>query len=212
MHYQRISSEHYWKHQFTIYGRVKDTFGEDFLQSIQITGKVADVGCSQGITTIEMANLFPNSDIFGFDINREILDMARNSQGYHTKKMITNGEINSEKVNSINSRLLFFVEDGYDLNWPDKFQGMFYMNNLMSQLINHGEIPNLEGVLKGIDYHLETDGFLFFSGIEHHVTYKKDNNGKYEMIRRDDCRDRKCDKFTIAQMTKLLENIGETRE
>ena len=40
-------------------------------------GKVADVGCGHGISTILMAQAFPNSQVFGFDLHADSIERAR---------------------------------------------------------------------------------------------------------------------------------------
>jgi SAM-dependent methyltransferase len=41
--------------------------------SKKITGDVLDVGCSVGITTVEMAQIFSNSNVYGVDNNESVL-------------------------------------------------------------------------------------------------------------------------------------------
>jgi 2-polyprenyl-3-methyl-5-hydroxy-6-metoxy-1,4-benzoquinol methylase len=44
---------------------------------LQTGGKVADVGCGHGISTIVMAQAFPNTQFYGFDYHRPSIERAR---------------------------------------------------------------------------------------------------------------------------------------
>lgn len=44
---------------------------------LQAGGKVADVGCGHGISTVLMAQAFPNSQFFGFDFHPASIEQAR---------------------------------------------------------------------------------------------------------------------------------------
>jgi 2-polyprenyl-3-methyl-5-hydroxy-6-metoxy-1,4-benzoquinol methylase len=44
---------------------------------LQTGGKVADVGCGHGISTIVMAQAFPNTQFYGFDYHRSSIERAR---------------------------------------------------------------------------------------------------------------------------------------
>ncbi len=47
------------------------------VDKLQAGGKVADVGCGHGISTVIMAQAFPNSQFFGFDYHPASIEQAR---------------------------------------------------------------------------------------------------------------------------------------
>jgi 2-polyprenyl-3-methyl-5-hydroxy-6-metoxy-1,4-benzoquinol methylase len=50
---------------------------EGVVPRLQAGGKVADVGCGYGISTVTMARAFPNTQFFGFDIHPGSIEQAR---------------------------------------------------------------------------------------------------------------------------------------
>ena len=51
----------------------------DVRQKLEAGGRVADVGCGQGASTLLMAKAFPKSQFFGFDYHDKSLEAARES-------------------------------------------------------------------------------------------------------------------------------------
>ena len=50
---------------------------QDVQQKLEAGGRVADVGCGKGASTVLMAKAFPNSQFFGFDYHDKSIEAAR---------------------------------------------------------------------------------------------------------------------------------------
>jgi SAM-dependent methyltransferase len=55
----------------------------DVKDKLESGGRVADVGCGKGASTILMAKAFPNSQFFGFDYHDKSIEAARESARHH---------------------------------------------------------------------------------------------------------------------------------
>ena len=76
----------------------------DVLEKLKKGGKVADVGCGFGITTLMMAKTYPNSSFAGFDFDKESIEKAKES-------------VKKEKINNVKfevSSASEFPGSGYD--------------------------------------------------------------------------------------------------
>jgi SAM-dependent methyltransferase len=83
-------------------------------------GRVADVGCGHGASTILMAEKFVNSEFYGFDYHQESIDVARQRA---KDKGLTNvffQKIDAEKYEQGNFDLICFFDCLHDLGNPLK--------------------------------------------------------------------------------------------
>jgi 2-polyprenyl-3-methyl-5-hydroxy-6-metoxy-1,4-benzoquinol methylase len=85
----------YWTSDATYKGRVRETFGNSLPQINQ--GIILDWGCSEGLTTQELCEIYPNSIVIGIDIDPERILAAR---------------LNRSKGS-------YYLEDGYKSNFAD---------------------------------------------------------------------------------------------
>jgi SAM-dependent methyltransferase len=138
----------YWNSKASSYGRVREDFGANLMQ---INGDILDIGCSEGETTREIADIYPDSRVIGIDRSSERIEIARkNCLGCE-----------------------FLVADAYDLPFErNSFEGVFCMNNLwflMSK--NRTRVPD-EVFLKIWDL-IQQGGYFFFSGSYHGLVLRK---------------------------------------
>jgi SAM-dependent methyltransferase len=81
-------------------------------QKLKQGGKVADIGCGYGISTILMAQAYPNSRFYGFDNHNASIEQAKNQQRKEEEKAgvsISNVEFNSVAADNET------IGDDYDL-------------------------------------------------------------------------------------------------
>ncbi|MBC7937879.1 MAG: class I SAM-dependent methyltransferase [Rhizobacter sp.] len=83
-------------------------------------GRVADIGCGHGASTILMAEAFPNSEFYGFDYHRESIDVAKLRA---EEKGLTNIffiEAGADEYKTGNFDLICFFDCLHDLGNPLK--------------------------------------------------------------------------------------------
>lgn len=143
---------HYWNSPATGYGRVEEDFGTN-LPLIK-TGRILDLGCSEGRSTKEIQIIYPNCRVIGIDRFEERIEKAR--------KNAPDCE--------------FLIADAYkELPFPaNSFEAVFCMNNLwyiMSKQRNM--VP--EQVFHRIFDLIKPEGYLFFSGSVKGAILRKEN-------------------------------------
>ncbi|VVB79543.1 Trans-aconitate 2-methyltransferase [uncultured archaeon] len=122
--------------------RVKSTF-EESLPQIP-SGRILDLGCSIGMTTEEIASLYPSCNVYGIDMNPRALEIAR------------------ERVNV--PEIEFILGDGFRKPFPaEHFDGIFCMNNL-GFTFNPGNPQTFKRHLDNILSMVRQEGYLLFAG------------------------------------------------
>lgn len=58
---------------YTYKGRLEDEIKKSIFELVKNGGNIADLGCSLGVTTIDLARRFPNSFVYGVDMDEEVL-------------------------------------------------------------------------------------------------------------------------------------------
>jgi SAM-dependent methyltransferase len=171
---------------YTYKDRIAKTFGQSLPPAI--AGEILDVGCSEGLTTAELAHLYPDSTVTGIDFDKHSLRIARREHA----ELIGEG------------RLEFMLADGYHLerHLPDRtFDAIFVMNNLYFRASELDE-TRLRRILDQAKQKLKPNGYLLLSGHGNYLILQETPKGtrlKKRSIKRD-AHER--DQRSIAALTK----------
>lgn len=87
-------------------------------QKLTNGGRVADIGCGHGASTILMAEKFPNSEFYGFDYHQESIDIAKQRA---KEKGLTNvffKKVDAEGYEHGNFDIICFFDCLHDLGNP----------------------------------------------------------------------------------------------
>ena len=79
---------------------------EGLSEKLESGAKVADVGCGHGVTTILLANEYPDTHVIGFDVHNESIATAQS----RSKESGTNGNLEFKVASAKN-----YSETGFDL-------------------------------------------------------------------------------------------------
>lgn len=133
----------YWTNPFTSDGRVVEQFGSR-LPNIK-NGLILDIGCSVGMTTRELSQIYPDSTVIGMDINHLAVGAARDAG-------------RSERL---------VVADAYLPPFKDGiFDAIFCMNNV-ALILDNLRYRGVDKLYLGrIEKLAKPDGHLLFSARE----------------------------------------------
>jgi len=151
-----LSIEHgryYWNPSGTEYGRVKKDFN-GHLPKIT-NGLFLDIGCSFGLTTLEIADIYSASRVIGIDRFYNRIKIARsNAQNNEQCKFLT-----------VDANFACFEDISFD--------GVFCMNNFW-YLISKKRSRIQKGTIERIYSFIKRGGYLFFSGSNNGIIFRKD--------------------------------------
>ncbi|HLD33165.1 MAG TPA: class I SAM-dependent methyltransferase [Candidatus Nanoarchaeia archaeon] len=136
-HCSRTTTNGYWISDVTRYGRVRETFGASlpYLNHQSIL----DFGCSRGLTSIELADICPDSTVVGIDID-------------------------THRYSLDHPRLRFVHADGYRAPFRDKsFDTVICMNSLYHCMPDVSD-ETLRQRFHDISRLVKDDGLLLFGG------------------------------------------------
>ena len=144
-------------------GRVKD-FLAPYIPS-DLEGNILDVGCSKGITTMELATLYPDRLVIGCDMNPEVIEESKRLQG-----------------SDIGGRVSFYHSNIFELKSSPlrhmKFGGIFMMNNLYHGL-SHSRMTDeqIRLTLDLVSKITEEEGYFIVSSTRDYLILKRNNGG-----------------------------------
>lgn len=88
-------------------------------EKLKVGGKVADVGCGHGASTILMAQAFPNSKFYGFDYHTESIETARRkAEEAGVSDRVTFEVVNSKEFPGGNYDLVTMFDCLHDMGDP----------------------------------------------------------------------------------------------
>ncbi|MFP4402646.1 MAG: methyltransferase domain-containing protein [Candidatus Nanoarchaeia archaeon] len=135
-----------------------------------VSGNVLDVGCSVGVSTIELANTFPNAHVYGIDYNEEILHKHNelfSKSGWSHPTIPKSIKIDEKPKNyslvCVKSPKLPFKENFFELicDTNNLYYAIWKMIN--SGMGSKGS-EDLKDYFKLITPHLEQEGEYYISG------------------------------------------------
>jgi ubiquinone/menaquinone biosynthesis C-methylase UbiE len=89
-------------------------------EKLQNGGRVADIGCGHGASTILMAQKFPNSEFYGFDYHQASIDVARQRAEEIGLTNVFFKKVDAEAYEQGNFDMICFFDCLHDLGNPGK--------------------------------------------------------------------------------------------
>jgi SAM-dependent methyltransferase len=127
--------------------RVKQTFRKEHIPKVD-SGRIIDIGCAYGATTVELAHIYPNCNIVGIDIREDLVYLAK---------------VNEELGGSKHEKMKFICADGYNPPFPNNTFAVAYAMHSVYYKIDKGSLNALRG-LKRMGELVEKGGHLLVCG------------------------------------------------
>jgi ubiquinone/menaquinone biosynthesis C-methylase UbiE len=153
------------------------------------------MGCSKGITTTEIAELYPDSKVIGIDI---IPPLGGPKKELHWKRRDKKG--------------LYLIADGFYPPFKDGvFDAVFCMSNIYHRSLGqtkNAQLKNRDEIARTI----KEKGFLLVSGSErkyggyYNFVILEKIDGKFKVI---DCKVTDCDKYNAEKAKLKLDSLIE---
>ena len=89
-------------------------------ERLQLGGRVADVGCGHGASTILMAEHYPNAQFYGFDYHQESIDVARKRAKEKGLTNVTFMKASADEFGEGKYDLICFMDSFHDMGNPLK--------------------------------------------------------------------------------------------
>lgn len=187
--------EGYHNEHQTYYGRVYMHL-RGSLVKLEPKSKILDWGCSRGLTTIELANIYPDCELTGIDVDafwktfsQCLIEEIAKDPACLRNYLHSDLRVGYSLPREIKLPKEFITADGFDAPFADgAFDAVFCMNNIyytLSQMDRAKAKQRLQQVTRLV----KNDGYLVISGAdisELEVTLavlQKQSSGEMELMR-----------------------------
>jgi len=157
----KLGETPYWISCRAVEDRVKKTLAP--LVGRIGEGEILEVGCAAGISTSEIAKLFPKSRITAIDVRPDALEIAKKECEFLVKK----------------GRAAFRVADGYNLEetlGKKMFDAILVLNNVLMVMAAFSD-KELARIMENFTGRLKSGGRLLLSLDETFILHRKGWNG-----------------------------------